>query len=139
MSFEFQLLSLILMFLLLIVYYNKKDSFNKGDKIYKGILLSTYIMQLVSGGMYILYSNNSNGGIFSRVYLLLMFIWYVLYGLYYIVNYLKCNKEKNNMKIINGYGVVSLVCSLVVLISPVTFINGYLKWLSVSNTENKQN
>ena len=116
------------MFLLLIVYYNKKDSFNKGDKIYKGILLSTYIMQLVSGGMYILYSNNSNGGIFSRVYLLLMFIWYVLYGLYYIVNYLKCNKEKNNMKIINGYGIVSLVCSLVVLISPVTFINGYLDY-----------
>lgn len=128
MSFEFQLLSLILMFLLLVVYYNKKDSFIKGNKIYKGILLTTYIMQLVSGGIYILYSNNSNGGIFSRVYLLLMLIWYILYGLYYIVNYLKCKKVKKNIKIINGYGIISLVCSLIVLISPVSFINGYLDY-----------
>ena len=128
MSFEFQLLSLMLMFLLIVVYYNKKDSFIKGNKIYKGILLSTYIMQLVSGGIYILYSNNSNGGIFSRVYLLLIFIWYALYGGYYIFNYLKCKKVRNNIKIINGYCIVSLICCLMVLISPVSFINGYLDY-----------
>lgn len=128
MSFEFQLLSLILMFLLLVVYYNKKDSFVKGNKIYKGILLSTYIMQLVSGGIYILYSNNSNGGIFSRLYLLLIFIWYVLYGLYYMFNYFKGKKVRKVKNIVNIYRIVSLICSLVVLISPISFINGYLNY-----------
>lgn len=128
MSFEFHLLSLMLMFLLLVVYYNKKDSFIKGNKIYKGILLNTYIMQLVSGGVYILYSNNSNGGIFSKLYLLLILIWYVLYGLYYMFNYFKSNKIRNVKNIVNIYGIVSLICCLIVFISPITFINGYLDY-----------
>ena len=128
MSFEFQLLSLILMFLLLVVYYNKKDSFVRGNKIYKGILLITYIMQLVSGGIYIVYSNNGNGGMFSRIYLLLMFMWYILYGFYYMLNYFMSRKVRNVKNIVNTYGVVSLICCLVVLISPVSFINGYLDY-----------
>ena len=53
MTFEFQLLSLLLLFLLIIVYYTNKDNFAKGNKIFRGLLLVTYIIQLINSAIYI--------------------------------------------------------------------------------------
>jgi len=135
MTFGFQLLVLLLMFLLLMVYYTKKDSFTKGNKIYRSILLVTYILQLVSLGVYIILENGINSSIFFKLYFSLILVWFSLFGFYYISNYLRV-KYFNDKKVLidkhKGIGLLYASCSsiliLIALFLPVNLVNGYFDY-----------
>lgn len=135
MMYGFQLLSLLLTFLLIIVYYNKKDSFTKGNIIYRGILLNTYIIQLFASFTYIAIENKSMNEIISKLYFLLVLLWFALYGLYYLIilikNNLKDNKSKLD-KVINNtticYGITTIIGGLLILFTQVPLINNYFDY-----------
>jgi len=44
MEYGFHILGLLILFLLVMVYYTKKDSFISGGKLFRGIILVTYIL-----------------------------------------------------------------------------------------------
>lgn len=126
MEYSFLILGLLLMFLLLIVYYGKKDSFIKGNKIYRGLILVTYVMQLVSFCLYMGREANSNIIFISKVYLILSSIWFGLMALYYLFMLLKnSDKSKGVIKNISViYLVVQVIFSIFTLMGP-NVINVY--------------
>lgn len=130
MMYGFQLLSLLLMFLLVMIYYTKKDNFIKGNKIFKCIILVTYIMQLISPALYIAYENGS-GILFSKIYLILINLWFGLIAFYYISFLLKGKYKENSNKykvILRDIGaifsVVQLISGIGTLMGP-SGINSY--------------
>lgn len=133
MVYGFQLLGLLLTFLLLMVYYNRKDNFMKGNYIYKFILLVTYLAQLASSILYILLeSGNSAYGI-SGVYLFLVLLWFALYGFYYITVWIKNSSSNgNNKNLISRvsvlYWVVSLIGGVMTLLVPVRVVGGNIDY-----------
>ena len=126
MEFGFLLLGLVLMFLLLIVYYGKKDSFTKGNKVYRGLILVTYIMQLISFGMYIYNENGNNISFISKLYLILVNLWFGLIALYYLFMLFKSKKDNSirlkNISVI--FLVVQVIFSIFTLIGP-SVLNTY--------------
>lgn len=129
MTFGFWVMGLLLMFLLVIVYYNKKDSFKKGNKIFKGIILVSYIIQLVSSALYITYENGSSMVLFSKIYLLLLNFWFGLFALYYVVFLLNGKYKKNSERykvilrdIMIIFAVIQVVGGIGILVGP-TCIN----------------
>lgn len=135
MTFEFQLLGLLLIFLLVMVYYNKKDSFIKGNKIFKGILLTTYIMQLVSLAIYIANETGRSNILFSKVYLIIINLWFGLVSLYYVVFSLmsKHKKESSKFEVAFRYlfimfVVIQVIGGVSILFAPIGFTNGMIDY-----------
>lgn len=100
MTFEFQLLSLLLIFLLVMFHYPKDDNNNPTTKIYQSILLLTHLMQIISTIVYIGLEKQSNIEIFSRIYFACVTVWFSLYSAYYLLISLK-NKYANNKTKLN--------------------------------------
>lgn len=132
MRFGFHLLGLLLVFLLVIVYYSKKDSFTKGNKIFRGILLVTYIMQLVSSAIYVGMENNWNVAIYSKLYLMLLNLWFGCVAFYYVMILLKSKYKENSDKykiLLRNvgliFGVIQIITGIATLIGPVSFYDNY--------------
>ena len=89
MVFEFQLLSLLMIFLLVITYYSRKNISIKKNRLFRSLLLITYIMQLCSLSLYITFQTKNHIMLFSKVYLIAILLWFAGYSLYYGFNLLK--------------------------------------------------
>lgn len=123
--YEFQLLGLLLMFLLIVVYYSKDDNIKQGNKIFRSIILITYIVELVGTAMYIVLESGSNISIFSRIYLIITNLWFGLLALYY-TTYLF--KDKNNSKLgirdlSLGLVIIQVISSIIILVGPLSLIS----------------
>ena len=129
MTFGFQLLSLLMIFLLVIVYYTKKDSFSKGNKIFRGILLVTYIMQLCSVCIYaVMESAGNQAKFFGKIDFAMVMLWFALFALYYVVIWLKSKykKESNKLQIVFRdlmviFIVIQVIGVIGTLVAPVGF------------------
>lgn len=95
MGYGFVLLSLSLIFLLVMMYYSKDNNFIKGNKIYRGILLVSYIIQLVGCFIYTLpnslvyisfsgISCSNTNCMYFIIYELLILLWFGLTSFYYL-------------------------------------------------------
>lgn len=130
MSFDFQLLSLLLMFLLLVVYFSKKDSNMHDNRIFKGLLLVTYLIQLINILLYSLYQSGSNILGCAKISLFLVNLWFGLNAFYYVTSFLKEKYNKNGdgyKKVLNNlyYGFIGLglVVGIFTLIGPVVIVD----------------
>lgn len=130
MAFGFHLFCLLMIFLLVIVYYLKKDSFTKGNKIFRGILLVTYIMQLSNLAIYAVIESGSNNEVFfGKLYLLMVMFWFALFALYYVVIWLKGKYERENNKfkvvirdLLVIFSVIQVIGGISTLVAPVSFV-----------------
>ena len=125
MTFEFQVLSLLLIFLLVMVYYYKDDYNNKGNKLYRSILLLTHIMQIISTIAYIRLENNNSIELFSRIYFACTIAWFSLYSAYYLMTYLKSKYKSNQTKIkyivsnnIKYFYIFQVISSIILFLIP---------------------
>lgn len=135
MTFAFQLLSLLMIFLLVIIYYLKKDSFTKGNKPFRGIILTTYILELISMTIYITTETGATAYLFYKIYLFITIFWFALYGLYYISIWLKERYRDTNNKLpkninnlVNYFIIIQIVTLIITLVSPITFTNSSLDY-----------
>ncbi|MCI6265705.1 MAG: response regulator [Erysipelotrichaceae bacterium] len=124
MAFQFQLLGLLILVLLIAFYYAKKENFVHGEGSFKMILLTTYIMQLLYLSTYIAIKTESNPIWFGKCYLISIVIWFSLYTMYDIVQFLKAKYPSNetilNQKKImvrNSFIAINLFTPLIILIS----------------------
>ncbi len=98
-----------MMFFLVVVYYKDKDSFTKGNKVFRGILLTAYLMQLVYLCIYICRKGEDYGSIYEGLYQVLSFVWVTLIYVYYGWVMVKGKLERTNDKIIQILYSVSFV------------------------------
>lgn len=131
MNFGFQLFSLLMVFLLVIVYYAKKESFTKGNKIFRGILLVAYIMQLCNSAVYISGEIGDRSIIFSKLYLIMVMLWFGLFAFYYVVVFLKekYRQEHDKFKIVFKnlaviFGVVQVIAGVSTIVGSISFSYG---------------
>lgn len=122
--YEFQLLGLLLMFLLIVVYYAKDDNIKRGNKVFRSIILITYIVELVSTAMYMVLESGSNISIFSRIYLGMTNLWFGLLALYY-TTYLFKDKNMNSGKLrIKDlgicFGIIQVISAIGILVAPLS-------------------
>ena len=133
MTFGFYLLSLLMIFLLVIVYYAKKDSFSRGNKIFRGILLVTYIIELCSVAIYaVLGSEGGYAKFFGQIYLLMVMLWFFLFALYYVIAWLKGKYREDRQKLgkicrdlVVIFSTVQVIGGIATLVAPVGFSYDY--------------
>lgn len=99
MEYQFHLLSLLIIFLLIVIYYMGRDSFQKENRCFRSILLTTYIMQLGYFSTYIISRNENNTIWISKLYLITIVLWFALFSFYYLVIYLKSKYIENETKL----------------------------------------
>lgn len=123
MVFQFHLLCLLIMFLLLIIYYIKKENFHNDNYIFRGILLTTYIMQLCYFCTYIIEQSGIKVIYFDKFYLMTIVLWFSLFSLYYGMALLKeKNKTKESRlkikesKIIKYFSIIQIISLVIILL-----------------------
>ena len=89
MVFSFQVLGLVIMFVLICFYYIKDIKKSKEVSIFRGILLASYILELLYISVYISMRTNSGVLFFSKLYLCLCAVYYSLLFAYFLSNGLK--------------------------------------------------
>lgn len=125
MTFEFQALGLLVVFMIVCFYY-AKDINNNDKGIYKWIMIFAYIMQMVYILTFIAIKENEFVFFFSKLYLSLVCIVYSLLSAYFLCSLLKgkyISKQsvyKQKVEKIN-YGIiaVNILTSLVIFIANV--------------------
>ena len=124
MMYEFQLLGLLLMFLLVVVYYAKEDNIKQGNKIFRSIILVTYLIELVGTAMYIVLESGGNISAFSRIYLIITNLWFGLLALYYTIFLFKYkNKNMGKLKIKDlslGLVIIQVISSIIIFVGPLS-------------------
>lgn len=124
MDFGFQLFSLLMMFLLVVIYYSKLDKNVQGSKIFRCIVLIAYIMQLCSCAIYITNENIIYQVIFSKIYFILVMFWFSFYSLYYVEKFLGKQEAfrydlKNKISwFVLFFAVLQVIGSVIVLFVP---------------------
>lgn len=109
MDFGFQLLGLLVIFLLILVYYSKRDNFTRGNKVFRGMLLVAYLMQVVFFGIYVYWQNGDYGSVYETLYEILSNLFVTLVFIYYGVILLKGELKLRQHKGIFGVYLVSVV------------------------------
>lgn len=89
MVFSFQVLGLVIIFVLICLYYIKDIKKSKEVSIFRGILLTSYILELLYISVYISMRTDSSVLFFSKLYLSLCTIYYSLLLAYFLSNGLK--------------------------------------------------
>lgn len=124
MMYEFQLLGLLLMFLLVVVYYAKEDNIKQGNKIFRSIILVTYLIELVGTAMYIVLESGGNISVFSRIYLIITNLWFGLLALYYTTFLFKYkNKNIGKLKIKDlslGLIIIQVISTIIIFVGPLS-------------------
>lgn len=95
MIFNFGLLGILVMFILIYIYYSKelRDNDN-GGKIFKGIMIINYLVELLYLGVYIsIYDRSSFNFMLSKIYLFSL-VFYNFLLIYYLINMVIRNKYK---------------------------------------------
>lgn len=88
MVFEFQILGLLVIFLLVCIYYSKERSLSKEGKLFKVILLSSYVLQLLYISTFVAYRGDSFLGVFSKLYLFFVsFVFLMVMGYFWLVGF----------------------------------------------------
>lgn len=85
MIFNFQALGLLVTFVIIFIYYFRDKKLSQEGNLYKIILLSSYIMQLLYISTFVAIKNNTFVTIFSKLYLIncgLIFSLFMAYFLY---------------------------------------------------------
>lgn len=136
MDYGFILLSLTMLFLLVMMYYAKDRNFLRGNKIYRGLLLVGYIIQLVGCFVFMIPREGAIGvfngikyGEFGYIYFViyevLILLWFGLISFYYLDILIK-NKfsldKKRGREIVKRFGIALLGVQIVSAI--MLFING---------------
>ena len=104
MNFQFQLLGLLVMLFLIIRYYSKVDNLTKETVIFRGILIGTYLGQLLYGASYIAISSGGQESFYVKGYFLVLVFLFSLVTLYLIWSLLRekyQNKEEEFKKILS--------------------------------------
>ena len=129
MEFSFYLLCLLVIFLLVIIYYTKEHSFDSENTLFRSILLTTYIMQLVYLSTYISSQNGSEIVVFSKIYFIMITLWFALYSFYYISFFIKAKylreqtlQKKKITSFKQWFLILQGISILLLLISKVSFL-----------------
>lgn len=83
MIFSFQALGLLVIFVIICIYHSKDIKNSKESSVYSGILVTTYIMQLLYISVYVAMRVGSNVIVFSKLYLISICIIYSLIMIYF--------------------------------------------------------
>lgn len=118
MVFGFSVFSLCIIFLL-VIYYYKDDRSNSSNSDFRGVLLGSYIMQLLCIASYITNFYASNFYLFSKLYLFSIVFCFSLFCLYYGKMYLQAKYVSKGTVIKNK---VSLYNKIFLGINIVTFL-----------------
>ena len=95
MIFNFDLLGLLVLFILIFVYYSKNISNRPQSNIFNGMMITAYIMQLLYMANFIAIKAALNIFIFQKLYLVsiilfasLLFSYYFLISFFVIIIYI---------------------------------------------------
>ena len=94
MVFQFQLIGLFIMFLLVVIYYNKNDYVINQNSLYKGMLINGYIMQMLYVLTFIAIKISCYYLIFVKLYFISVIVLSLLIGGYFVIEILR-EKYKN--------------------------------------------
>jgi signal transduction histidine kinase/ActR/RegA family two-component response regulator len=116
MVFNFQVIGLLVIFTIICFYYVKDIKASKESIVYRGILLVTYILQLLYISVYISMRLDSNVLLFSKLYLGGSCIVYSLVMAYFLcLGFKKIYTSKQSLynKKVNQLGIILLVINVV--------------------------
>lgn len=133
MDYGFYLFGLLMVFLLIIFYFLKRDNFTRLDKVFRSLLLVTHLIQISCVLIYTeVRIGNGTEIIFGKVYLIMAMLWFGLLSFYYILFLLKDKYKKDDNKFKSGFKELLLVFIAIqlmgvigILLSPVV-INNYM-------------
>lgn len=129
MVFQFQLLGLFLLFFLIVYYYSKNDYKSEEHVVFRGILLSSYLLQLLYIAVFVAWRNGCYVELFTKFYfanIVLVFSLLVVYEVSLLYRErLKLQQTLLNSKIamVKKIFVVGNVLScLLIIFSSVSFV-----------------
>lgn len=124
MIFEFQLYSLLILTLLIIIYYSQEKKLKQSNTIFRAILLSGYISQLLYISTYIAIKNQIQSILFAKLYLIFITILFILFTAYtftqlwqekYKNEQTKLQKQTKKINLI--LGIITFISSIIILCS----------------------
>ena len=133
MFFEFNILGLLISFMLLVIYKYKN---NKKNLLFNLILWGSYILELLHIITYVSIKNNANYLLFSRLYSVCLILLMLLFSVYGIIGVIKekykyKNEELNNkLKLVKISSIISgVILSIFILTSSITLFDGKIVFL----------
>lgn len=134
MNFGFLLFSLLMVFLLVLIYYAKDNQFIQKRVVYRSILLVTYVIQLVSCAIFITSGDEVYSMVFGKIYFVMLFLWFGLFLLYDVSLFLRDKFQGKLKQIIIGFFAIFFVlvgtCFMVVPVSLVDRMVDYSNHIS---------
>ena len=109
MAFQFQILELFIMFLLIVMYYGKNGNIIDKKSLFKWILVVGYVMQMLYILAFVSIRVSNSYLVFAKLYFVSVVILSLLIGGYYIVNILK-EKYKNQSEV---YEEKTRICKMI--------------------------
>ena len=119
MNFEFNILGILILFVLLILYFTKE---NKDRYPYKLILITTYITELLYIVTFVGIKSN-NYSLSGRLYFLSLTILFILFSMYIVVYILKDKYKsrksviQNKVKIVKVFTFITIIIASILVIS----------------------
>ena len=101
MIFNFDILGIFVLFILLCVYYSKDIKLTKEVNTFLGMMVAAYLVELLYLSNYVTLKINGSIWLFSKMYLSCISIFYSLMLSYFICLVIK-DKFSNKVSIING-------------------------------------
>ncbi|MEE3344197.1 MAG: response regulator [Bacilli bacterium] len=145
MVFNFDILGIIILFILLCVYYSKDIKLTKEVNIFLGMMVTTYLIELLYLSNFVTIKISGSVWLFSKMYLSCISIFYSLMLSYFICLIIR-DKFSNQVSIINsktnhlksifiGINILSIIIIFLLDVYPIdNSINGssvmatYLLW-----------
>ncbi|MBR3161874.1 MAG: response regulator [Bacilli bacterium] len=145
MIFNFDILGIAILFVLLCIYYSKDIKLTKEIKIFLSMMVTTYLIELLYLGNFVTLKINGTVWLFSKMYLSCLSMFYSLMLCYYITLIIKDkyaskvsvieSKSKSLRNIFIGINIFSIVLIFILDVYPIaSTINGssvmmtYLLW-----------
>lgn len=101
MIFNFDILGIFVLFILLCVYYSKDIKLTKEVNTFLGMMVVTYLIELLYLSNYVTLKINGNIWLFSKMYLFFICIFYSLMLSYFVCLVIK-DKYSNKVSVINA-------------------------------------
>ena len=129
MIFNFSLLGLLVLFILIFVYYSKELKDDSEGKIFRGMMLINYLIELLYLGVYIaIYDGKGLNIVLSKLYLFSLATYNLLFIGYMVVMVLKDKYKLHETKYTNKINLlkyiligISFITLIVIWLLPVDF------------------
>ena len=133
MIFNFNVLGIIIIFILLCIYYSKDTKLTSEVNTFISMMIVAYLVELLSLGNFITMKIDGSMWLFSKFYLILLNMYYSLMLGYFLVVVIKdkyLTKDSIIKNKINSVKIVlfgfNIITSIIILISGININNNYI-------------